>query len=339
MKHAHDKPILSSVSLTGAAMAAAGALFCAVAGLGGAESLCLTEGCSLYKDVVLAGISLWWYGAACFALVTGLAVAGLGAWAFALSLAGLLGDCFFLLWMAVSSPCANCLIAGAFFFLTLLALLPVARAPLIKKCALTVAGLWLFLFSPNLFEVGRELLAPWPMHGAADAPIKFFYSPSCPACREAHADMLPRGKNVAFFPVAEDKKDLGTLARLEAALAQGKEYEAAYQEALAASGDAPSASLGLQARLWRNQLALARMSARTLPVTFVQGYPKTKPAPAAKPGMTLRDPQGDNSLGLGPGLNPTTPDQPSVPGESPAGLPPGQGNFRGCSPSTPANCD
>lgn len=345
MKQTPDKPDVSSPNWTGAALAAAGALFCAVAGLGGAESLCLTEGCSLYKDVVLAGLSLWWYGAACFALVAGLALTGLNGWAFALSLAGLLGDCPLLLWMAASAPCLNCLLAGAFFFLTLLALLPAASGPKARKTAIAAVALWLFLFSPNLFEVGRELLAPWPIHGAADAPVKLFYSPSCPACREAHADMLKRGRDVAFFPIAEDAKDLAALARLESALAQGKNYAEAYQEAQDALSGGPAgglaASLGLQARLWRNRLALARMSVSTIPATIIQGYPKAKAAQerAATPGMTLKNPQTQDPLGLGPGLSPPPAGPSTATGERPAGLPYGQGDFRGCSPTSTTNCE
>lgn len=41
-------------------------VFCLWIGLGNRFEICVTAGCTLFEDAKLAGISMWWYGAAAF---------------------------------------------------------------------------------------------------------------------------------------------------------------------------------------------------------------------------------------------------------------------------------
>jgi len=262
--------------LIASAVALAGVLFTAAAGLGGADALCLTQGCSLYQDVQLLGFSLWWWGAGAFAMLLGLCLAGWLQWAFWLSLAAVAIDCVFLFWMAVSMPCINCLVGALLFFalfVTLAASRRTARLP-----ALAVGVLWLTLFTPNIFAAGQEIAGPWNIAGADDAPVRVYFSPSCPSCREALKGLLMGGEDsLAFYPVAENEEDVKRLANLRREIAAG----ASFVRAFAASRDpevGPEPGfmelLSLRAGLFRNRMALSRMGADRIPVIVMHGIPR-----------------------------------------------------------------
>ena len=55
--------------LVAAAVSLAGLLFCLWVFFTGGEALCLTDGCTLFQDFRLAGISLWQAGAFLFAVL------------------------------------------------------------------------------------------------------------------------------------------------------------------------------------------------------------------------------------------------------------------------------
>lgn len=259
-----------------AGLALAGLLFSMAAGLGGADALCLTQGCTLYKDVAFFGISLWWFGAAGFALIGGLCLVNKAGWAYMLAFAAVALDCVFLAWMALSIPCLNCLIAALLFFALFVCLalgLGAARLP-----ALTVAILWLTLFSPNVFATGQEIAGPWRIGGQENAPVRVFFSPSCPSCRTALKGLLMGGEqHLAFYPVAEDEDDVKRLAQLRENLQQG----ASFVRAFAGSRDPRNApeldlwqELSLRSGLFRNRMALARMGADRIPVITMFGVPQ-----------------------------------------------------------------
>jgi len=52
--------------ISGGALAAAllGMLFCIWTALGNEVAFCVTAGCSLYQDLVIGGLSMWWIGTA-----------------------------------------------------------------------------------------------------------------------------------------------------------------------------------------------------------------------------------------------------------------------------------
>lgn len=259
-----------------AGLALAGLLFCIAAGLGQAESLCLTQGCSLYTDVNVFGVSLWWYGAGVFIVIGALCLVGALRLAWLGALVVVAVDCFFLGWMALSLPCVNCLIVAAFFLSLLLTLSWIINARWLP--VLIVGGLWLGLFSPNLFAAGQELAGPWAIRGSYNSPVRVFFSPSCPACGEALRGLLANGeRNLAFFPVAENEEDVLRIRTLEHELATGAPFArtfAASRDPLAAPDAGAWERFSLRVRLMRNKIALARMGAPRIPVILTFGVPK-----------------------------------------------------------------
>ena len=57
--------------ISGGALAAAllGMLFCIWTALGNEVAFCVTAGCSLYQDLVIGGLSMWWIGTAAFGVL------------------------------------------------------------------------------------------------------------------------------------------------------------------------------------------------------------------------------------------------------------------------------
>lgn len=257
-------------------VALAGILFSVAAGLGGADGLCLTEGCSLYQDVQLLGLSLWWWGAGGFAVLSLVCLSGQLKFAYFLAYAAIAVDCVFLLWMAVSMPCLNCLVAALLFFAVFVSLGVIVRPN--RGAALLVAVLWLTLFSPNIFAAGQELAGPWRIYGSKDAPVRVYFSPSCPSCRVALKGLLMGGEDhLGFYPVAESDDDVQRLASLRQELSKG----ASFVRAFAASRDPMTApdlgwleSLSLHAGIFRNKMALSRLGADKIPVIVMYGVPK-----------------------------------------------------------------
>ena len=144
--------------ISGGALAAAllGMLFCIWTALGNEVAFCVTAGCSLYQDLVIGGLSMWWIGTAAFGVLACLAL--LGAVPAGHFLAGLtlLGDIFLLLLMALTSPCVSCLVVACFFALTYWlfrrALHRDDRRPQERSLLLCA---WLVLFVVNAGQVVR----------------------------------------------------------------------------------------------------------------------------------------------------------------------------------------
>ncbi len=280
-----------------AGIALGGAIFCIAAALGGADKFCLTQGCTLYQDVNLLGISLWWWGSGAFGFLTLLTVVGAFRASFWAAFAALAVDCVFVAWMAVSVPCINCLIAGLLFLGVFLALAVCTN--MLRKPAIVLACIWLFLFSPNLFAVGHELAGPWAIRGSNAAPLHLFLSPSCPACREAVTRLTANGEsNLAFFPVAENEQDFVTILRLERELAMGGPFAKAFAASLEKTEQVTAGTLeriSLRLRLFRNELALGRMGAKRIPVIVSHGLARED---ASTHGRTLAPSsrQGEETL-------------------------------------------
>lgn len=268
----------SSHKKTGPFIALVGAVFCAVSALGGADILCFTDGCALYEDVKLFKISLWWWG--CAALL-GIAFLGLIKQrrpAFIAASLALLIDIFLLAWMAVTLPCFNCLIGGLFFFLTFIGLMPSTQTGR-PKSALALAAVWLFMLSPNIFNTALQWKDPWPIYGNESAPVKIYFSPTCPACRTAIAHVLRNFPNsVALYPVAKNKTDLEKIEIMVQLMKKGEKFANAYQ--LVARTAPENIRINhldfyekqlLRARLFLNKTALYRTGENVIPLTINRG--------------------------------------------------------------------
>ena len=206
MRQPRDLRKPSGIRLAAAGAASLiGAAYCAASGLGGLDEICLTSGCALYKNVRLAGLSLWWWGALAFLFLGGasfIGKAGLAMWAAVLFVGA---DLFFLGWLALTTPCISCLGAAFFFALVLFLLRPSQGAG--AKISLIALLAWLFLLSPNLFMSLKEIQGPWPVHGRSDSPVSVYFSPSCPVCLDTIYAMAEKKIDAAFYPVGEAPGD------------------------------------------------------------------------------------------------------------------------------------
>lgn len=261
-----------------------GLALCLVMALGRGEVLCPTAGCSLYKDLTLADLSLWWFGAGAFGLLSLCALLGWTWAAFAVAGLCLLVDIGLIAWLALTAPCVACLLAGGLFFLTFLSLRPPAPG-LLRRLGGALLIVWLMALTPNLADLFQERMGLWVAAGPADAPVRLYFSPACPACRATVTDLLEQDSglgHVAFVPVAEHAEDRLAVAAFVAALDRGATLEAAFEAMW--SGAADKTPWAVRAGLFKNRLALMRMGVERIPVTVVSGRPVAA-GEAAAPGV------------------------------------------------------
>ena len=267
--------------ISGGALAAAllGMLFCIWTALGNEVAFCVTAGCSLYQDLVIGGLSMWWIGTAAFGVLACLAL--LGAVPAGHFLAGLtlLGDIFLLLLMALTSPCVSCLVVACFFALTYWlfrrALHRDDRRPQERSLLLCA---WLVLFVVNAGQVVRMQGEVWSISENSDqATVRMFFSPSCSACREG-IGILSGSVGVAFCPVAENDAEGARVERMLLLLEEGKTRKEAVAACQNVEEPGPWAFLhpgqwGLRLRLQRNRAHIFNAGSRTVPFFEYHGLP------------------------------------------------------------------
>jgi len=211
-----------------------GAGFTSWSAWGNAIALCFTAGCTIYQDTTIAGISVWWIGTGGFGLLALLAAVGRPGLALFVSATALFLDCLLLLLLAVTSPCVACVITGIFFALTYAAFRNAAadlkRPPSRSRLLL----FWSFLLVANLLNVARSEMGTWAMKEAADPNIKFYFSPTCPACQEGIRALSGRA-DVSFYAVSKNEHETLLIAAMKRAVQQG----AGMAEALRRAPEAP----------------------------------------------------------------------------------------------------
>ncbi len=298
----------SPVAWGGVCVALLGAAFCALQ----ADPLqtdipCPSVGCRLFHDVTLWGISLWWVGTAFFVLTALLCLRRWRGAAFALTALALIADCFLLLLMLLTAPCLSCLGAAAFIGLLFFILRPErqgwfngpARRPLLLF-------FWGALFFAAASAAGTEALGRWTLYGQPDAERRVYFSPSCPACRDAIAVFAG---NAAFIPVAERDEDFAAIAGMRSALKRGKNMPEALAEGLKGQGHDLSIADGLllRLRLLRNKAEVLRLGFDKLPLLTINGMPQSlRPDAAGSAGSGARPSASAGSGGsaLPPELTP-----------------------------------
>lgn len=272
-----------------------GAAFCVWSAYGNALNVCFTTGCSLYQDVTLAGISLWWGGVGAFALLGLLAMTGrlwLGIFVAGLCL---FVDVLLLLLMMLTAPCVACLVVALPFALCYLTFRQIAARRDVRVGRSVLLYIWSVLFIINIGAVIRAETGTWAMHGPQDATVRVYFSPSCKPCRETVTALSGR-PNVAFYPVAENDADIGSILAMKLALNKG----VTMGEALSAkpvilksflSHGTPD-MLMLRFHLLCNKAHVLASGSQSLPFVEYQGMPS---------GLTPR-----------PSLHPTGPQPPDV---------------------------
>lgn len=263
-----------------------GALFCFWSVQGNDVNFCNTAGCTLYRDVSVAGLSLWWYGLGVFSFLGLLALLGTVQLALFVSGCALLADIFLLALMSITAPCLNCLIVGLCFALTYRSFshqyherrrMEGGPASSMSHFSLLLT-LWLFFFCLNVGAVLRYEVGPWAVYGESEtAHVHLYFSPSCPHCRDA-VFYYAGSVDTAFYPLADDDSDLYKTYALTRHLSQGKTLE----EALKACQDAPSWDflhnfspdiLLLELRMLRNKAHVFNAGSQGVPFFEYHGMP------------------------------------------------------------------
>ncbi len=311
------------IPLAAAAACLAGLLFCLWVFFTGGRSLCLTDGCVLFQDFRLAGISLWQAGAVLFAALLALTLLRLSRIALLLATLALAADVVLLCIMLFTAPCVNCLIVASLIALSFVTFrrakepAPRERSPLLV--------LWSVLLIIDLGGVLRDLAEPWsPLESGSEASVQIYFSPSCPACRTLleHADGLT---DAAWYPVAENERDILVIAAMTKYLEKGLSMAKAVEEAdesvpFVAEGESRFSlsllrpdRLLLQVRLWRNHAHVLGAGSDRLPFLEFKGLPAflmDAPEPEADevaPGEAYPAPDfvlpGQHDIPSIPGLN------------------------------------
>ena len=262
-----------------------------------AEALCLTSGCTIIQDFRVYGISPWWAAALAFAILAALCFFRMRWGARLLASLFLVGDCVFLLIMFFIAPCSSCLIGGFIIFCAWLAL-RIDRAVLITARRIMAGALsliWLILFLLNLGYAINEAIPAWKLNGktAESAKVSIFFSPSCPACREAVSVFSGRA---VFYPVAENELDYLSIAdissRVDAGQSVHEALEAVLAEQAAGSYAAPEVSLWKslvnKIKIMRNQAAVTSHGYNVLPVLVFEGLPASWTTSRAGSGAAAR---------------------------------------------------
>ncbi len=303
-------------------LALAGMAFAFWNAWGAPEDLCFSAGCKLYGTFAVNGVSLWWGGAAAFALLAGLALAGRAALGRLVAGLGLALDCVLLGVMIMTLPCLACMAAALLLALCYAAFRHAACAPrrgmgqgAPRRSVSVLLAVWIGCFVMLAGVTAHSFMSPWAMRSptggleedtGGGAAAHVFFSPSCSACRRLVTEMpTAEAERVAWYPVAEDEQDLAVILALKRRLAMGDE---SVGEALTASLEAPPLSFWdalspetslMRFRLWRNQARVIEAGRGRLPFVAFEGLPEALVRPQAE--TTRRVPRGPASAYGRPG--------------------------------------
>lgn len=237
----------------------------------GADLFCLTTGCNLYAGYSLFGLSFFFYGALGFGVIFLLAIRAkkvsrapvlLGG----IILAALALDLLFLVWQILYWPCSSCLVVAFLLGWTAVGFrrtYPRWQRHLFQGVLLA----WFVLLIPVTVATGKEvLLKPWAIYGPAEASVRVFFSPTCPACKSEVNKLLQSSEvaHMAFYPIAKNEKDVRLLtALLQAGITQPAHLGSLFSAEL---NEATNPSLRLRWRLAKNKMTLAQLGIQTIPL-------------------------------------------------------------------------
>ncbi len=239
---------------------------------------CSTSGCALFRDSRLAGLSLWWVGGAFFFILSILCLRGKRELGRLLALLALLADAILLLIMFLTAPCFDCLVVAALTGLCYYCLRPTNGGWFMETAAPSLLlPIWFGLFLGNCVVTFNERAPAYTLGNTSSSEVRLYFSPSCPACREAIASL---GDKALLYPVEEREGDFEAIIRFEALLQAGKSRPEALRLSLEQDGPLPELSLFrkslLSLQLLRNKAAVLRQGFRVLPLVQINGMPGFK---------------------------------------------------------------
>ena len=330
-------------------LAALGAAFCAWAAVAPSESLCISTGCSLYRNLTVWGLPLWWYGTGAFSLLALFCIFGKHGAARGFVWLMLAADTALLALMALTAPCAACLVVAALIAGTFVAIPSELRRDRQQRTSILLL-LWGGLFFANGAALATERMGAWNLLGPENAPVTLYFSPSCPACRQAIAALASAAPDtVAYRPVAENDDDIPAIEQMRRTVEQGAPVAEALRK-VTETPPSPDMSMLDQARLrWkllRNKARVLSTGADRLPVMLISGMPRLPygqgaegaPAPSQPPKSAA--PQAGPSTPV-PGQNGKPPSPVAGTNGQDGALPFLTNDFAGCgqTPTSNATCN
>uniref|UniRef100_B8DN89 Uncharacterized protein n=1 Tax=Nitratidesulfovibrio vulgaris (strain DSM 19637 / Miyazaki F) TaxID=883 RepID=B8DN89_NITV9 len=261
-------------------LAALGAAFCTWAAIAPSESLCVSTGCSLYSNLTIWGLPLWWYGTGAFSLLALFCIFGKQGAARGFVWLMLAADTALLALMALTAPCAACLVVAALIAGAFVAIPGEPRRDRQQGISILLLA-WGGLFFANGVALATERMGAWNLQGPDNAPVTLYFSPSCPACRQAIAALAGAAPDtVTYRPVAENADDILSIERMRRFVEQGVSVADALRKVVDAPNATPDPAMSLfeQARLrWkllRNKARVLSTGADRLPVMLMAGMPR-----------------------------------------------------------------
>jgi hypothetical protein len=223
---------------------------------------------------MIGGVSLWWVGGAYFFLTAILCLRGQRALARLLAVSALAADAVLLFIMFLTAPCFDCLVVAAFIGLVYYSLRGVPDGWFLMPGGPSLLlPVWFGLFLGNCVLAADEML-PRRILGDRNAEVSIFFSPSCPACREALASI---GSAAALYPVAEKTGDTERIIKFASLLHAGLSAGEAAERSMDPDQPVPEVSpidrALLSVQLVRNKSALLRQGVRSLPLIMISGMP------------------------------------------------------------------
>lgn len=249
-----------------------GGLYCLSRVLG-SDLFCGTRGCEIYAGYGLFGISFYLYG---FVGFLGIFLLTLYVdyryvrplLALTLGLA-LLIDTLFLIYQTLLWPCSSCQVVALLIGICAFSGVQVLKLPG-RKLLMALGVLWcLFFITVGVAVVKEVAFKPWALYGSSEAPVKIYFSPTCPACEKVVRKILDDGRmadQTGLYPIAKNREDAARLARV---LEPGVDLvDATIVLGLfaPASQDAPALSSRNRLRLLSNKMALARYDVSRVPL-------------------------------------------------------------------------
>ena len=269
----HQENLLLTIALMGF-------FYCFLFFHGKINFICHSQGCLIYKNYSLLGISFYLWGAGAF-LVCSLLLLSKKSIAFNLfryfCLCCFLIEIGLLIYQAIFLPCSSCLIAGliwgGLFFLTFIGFQKTK-----KIWPYTLFTVWCFFFLFNLFSLIKSQIQPWAIFGSPDAPVKIFFSPTCPACKEVIKEIVDtnvvNSEDIALFPIAKNYDDYKKICLLQCELNKKQSLDKAL--ALCWQNICPDENFSLwqkiklRLKLLKNKIVLTKMGLIKIPIILTQ---------------------------------------------------------------------
>ena len=246
----------------------------------GTQEPCVMSGCAISKELMFGGLSLWWVGGAYFFFLMIICLRGKRHIAWRLAQVALVLDSLLLLVMFFTGPCSDCLVVALFFFLTARALRPTVSGGYAGSDApvhFAMFPLWIGLFLGNVVTAGNEAIPHWSIGKETSQNVRLYFSPSCPACRDA---VIALGDTVTLFPVAKEQGDFDAIVRFYSNVNQGMPAAESLRQAMAEDAPVPRLPLTdrflLHIQLFRNKTAVMRHGAtQPMPLILINGMPSS----------------------------------------------------------------